>query len=150
MNPEDIPTQPMTLQDLFDALAEDPGAEDDAWMHGADAFQVRLPAFVYEPLYCDMDGHPIGILEWAGLFEKSERIIARSHVGRRFVSTVWIGIAPHPYETMVFYVYRSGKWTALDQVRYSTMAQARAGHERITCDVKGHARTYQAPGRRER
>jgi len=101
--------------------------------------------------YSDMAGNPIDIGEWSTMFGKAERILAHTRVGRRFVSTVWIGLEFQRFETMVFFTLRGRRWsgsTALDQIRYVTAAQALRGHERIVCDVKARARIYRAPGRR--
>lgn len=85
--------------------------------------------------YYDKFGEPIeDVLTWAKLFEdlayKRIEITRLWHGGR--VSTVWLGIdhsfddgSPLIFETMVF----GGRdWGDLDCARYSTFAEAYAGH----------------------
>jgi hypothetical protein len=71
-------------------------------------------------------------MEWAMLFEAGdrERIVAQVEIGDVFVSTVFIGLdhnwgegPPLVFETMIF----GGEFDQY-QYRYSTWAEAEAGH----------------------
>lgn len=84
--------------------------------------------------YYDRAGNPMTLGEWAEKFEDNEykRVVA-TEVGDARVSTVWLGLdhgwngeAPVIFETMIFDgPYDEHQW------RYSTEADAVAGHERI-------------------
>lgn len=92
--------------------------------------------------FYDRNGRPLDLLEWAGLFEdKGYRILRHTHLPSGvMVSTVWLGIdhsflsgeRPVIFETMVFPDPR--KRHDSDDLacwRYTTEANARAGHERM-------------------
>ena len=89
--------------------------------------------------YYDREGKPLNLENWSALFsDKNYQQIAATTLGDgTLVSTVWLGMdrrliegAPQPliFETMVF---RGGadKEGDQEQQRYSTEAEARAGHE---------------------
>jgi hypothetical protein len=100
------------------------------------------------PLYYAPDGTPLDdVLEWARLFESSERVVKQTRHkerGREFwLSTVWIGIdhnlgfagPPLVYETMVFDL-RPPAFNAVigekhgnECDRYETRDEAEAGHD---------------------
>ncbi len=83
--------------------------------------------------YYDRAGQPITSDQWAEMFKGSaypSRTVARDEVDGASISTVWLGLdhgwgegPPLIFETMVF-------GSPLDQEcwRYSTEAEARAGH----------------------
>lgn len=79
--------------------------------------------------YFDKDGERIGLGTWARLTEDQKyKVIARTRIGKRTVSTVWLGIdsatsgkIPMIFETMVF--PECEDWT-----RYATLVQAVKGH----------------------
>jgi len=84
------------------------------------------------------DGKPIATLEeWASRLE-TDRRVAETHLPNHWVSTVWLGLdyrfgdgPPLIFETMVFRT-KNGKtedYHDLDCERYSTEAEALAGHE---------------------
>lgn len=84
-------------------------------------------------LHYDYEGNPIGLGDWAMLFEDVEnRIVRQDKVGEYFVSTVWIGIdyrfigdgPPLIFETMVFDADGSER----DIARYSSEEEALKGH----------------------
>jgi hypothetical protein len=91
----------------------------------------------------DRQGVPIGLLTWCTLMEDAAyRIVARTDLGDgAFVSTIWLGLnhrhgegAPLIFETMVFGMDGStvvDRWADRICERYSTEAEALAGHERI-------------------
>lgn len=102
----------------------------------------------------DREGEPITHGEWSVLFECLEyRRIAFDQVGPYEVSTVWLGLdhsflsrTPVIFETMVFEAELSwrpefeyddktfgGYWYQRDfeQLRYTTMADALAGHAEV-------------------
>ena len=89
------------------------------------------------PFYYDRLGQPISdMMTWAKKHEnRGYRIVVQTVLDNgRFVSTVWLGIN-HQYgngprlifETMVFHSKRDSQ--DLDMDRYSTEAEALAGHE---------------------
>jgi hypothetical protein len=89
----------------------------------------------YFGLY-DRDGQPITSEEFNALLElpTDYRRVAATQVGPYWVSTVWLGVdhgwgrgAPLIFETMVF-AAEGEVGPDLDQLRYSTEAEARAGH----------------------
>lgn len=110
-------------------------------------------------LYYDRQGNPIGIGDWALIFEggEGERRVAEDQVGPFWVSTVWLGLdhqygdgPPLIFETMVFDVVdpvieekvwtvggKTFRWTSdsswrdLDLERYTTEEQALEGHKRM-------------------
>ena len=78
-------------------------------------------------------GEPITVLEMAEAMERDKVVVQETLPNGRWISTVWLGLDHHYgngppliFETMVF--DREGEWTDLDQRRYSTEEQARAGH----------------------
>lgn len=83
----------------------------------------------------DRQGRPLGMLEAAKLLESGQnKIVAQTTLWHgAFVSTVWLGLnhrmwgkgPPLIFETMVF---APGSRCDLDMARYSTEAEARAGH----------------------
>ena len=92
-------------------------------------------------LYYDRQGLPIEMLEWATIFEDPEykQIRVTELPDGREVSTVWLGMnhnfhggPPLIFETMVF--------PAADyQERYSTEAEAIAGHEALVAELTNAA-----------
>ncbi len=81
------------------------------------------------PMHTDKSGRPIEMEEWARLLEdKAYRVVAKTQVGEHEVSTVWVGLAPLPFETLVFPGYT-------DMDRYATEEQAKKGHEEIVARV---------------
>jgi hypothetical protein len=89
--------------------------------------------------YYDRDGQPLELREWSAKFEDKEyKRVALDAVGEASVSTVWLGLnhqwgdgPPLIFETMVF----GGKHDE-DQWRWSTEADALAGHERIVAALR--------------
>lgn len=92
----------------------------------------------------DEDGEPQSVQDvhvWARWFNTANRRVAETTIGRRLVSTVFLGIdhsfgegPPLLFETMVF-----GAPSYNDQVceRYSTKADALAGHAQICKQTRG-------------
>ena len=88
-------------------------------------------------MYFDRQGEPLETLAWARLHSDPEyKRVALTELGGYTVSTVWLGLnhnwgqgPPLIFETMVF---GGGGSADLDMDRYSTEAQALAGHEE-TC-----------------
>lgn len=85
------------------------------------------------------DGTPYQSMEeWATDYENQvDRRVAKTHLWwGGYVSTVWLGLdhnfysdgPPLIFETMVF---PSNSYDELDMARYSTEAEAKAGHERM-------------------
>jgi hypothetical protein len=104
-------------------------------------------------LYYDRAGVPIGLGDWVCLFEDFDyRVVGHTMVGTHNVSTVWLGLnhgidgPPLIFETMVFNEASDRTVTAFGielpdtewdlQDRYSTEADALAGHERIVAHVE--------------
>jgi hypothetical protein len=93
-----------------------------------------------EHLY-DRAGNPISFERWRLLFEdKRYQQVAADHVGEVLVSTVWLGLdhgwldtPPIIFETMVFGAEQTGDD---EQHRYSTEAEALAGHQRIVEELR--------------
>lgn len=88
-------------------------------------------------MYYDRSGQPIGMMEWATEMEGNRRVAADEVDGVR-VSTVWLGLdhsfgggCPLIFETMVF-----GGPLDMEQDRYSTEAEAIAGHVSMLARVK--------------
>lgn len=98
-------------------------------------------------LYYGPDGEPLGLWEWAELFERRHEDLAPESWWRKLtelgagleVSTVWLGIdhnflggPPLTWETMVFGHDREeeGCW------RYATRAEAFDDHERIVRELR--------------
>lgn len=85
--------------------------------------------------YYDRNGNPIELMEWAAALEGSRQIARTTLPDGKWVSTVWLGLdhsfgdgPPLIFETMVF---PADDMTDLDCERYSTEAEAKAGHERM-------------------
>jgi hypothetical protein len=91
----------------------------------------------------DFDGNPIGLWEWARLFESDERILARTRVADDVeVSTVWLGLdysfghgTPLIYETMIF-----GGPHDEYQERHPNRDAALAGHDQAVALARDAAR----------
>lgn len=91
--------------------------------------------------FFDRDGKPITRDEWGQLCEDYDyRRVAIVDLGERLISTVWMGIdhnvgkgKPIIFETVVF-----GDAFADDVYceRYSTLEEAKAGHDRIVSQVR--------------
>lgn len=89
--------------------------------------------------YYDRQGNPLTMLEWATRFETrtDKRVAETTLPNGRWVSTVWLGLnhnhartgPPLIFETMVF--PKEGEYGELDCDRYSTEAEALAGHARM-------------------
>ena len=97
--------------------------------------------------YYVLEGHEVKpveeLLEWARVFEDSNRVIARAEVRGVTVSTVFLGIdhsfgdgPPLLFETMVF----GGEYDQL-QERYSTYDEAVEGHGNVLRKVN-HCEQY--------
>jgi len=90
----------------------------------------------------DDSGEPVlctDLMEWGRWYETANRHIADETIGDVRVSTVFLGIdhsfgagPPVLFETMVF-----GGLLGDEQERYSTRAEAEAGHRRMVERVKG-------------
>ncbi len=91
------------------------------------------------PLYYDMQGKPMTTEQWVAAFENIESRKIGNYNGRFVhVSTVWLGLdhsfgfggPPVIFESMAFPKHHlfGGRCGELDQVRYCTLAQAKAGH----------------------
>ncbi len=84
--------------------------------------------------YYDRNGEPMEMMAWARALESERRVASDELPNGRWVSTVWIGLdhrfsddgPPLIFETMVFPA--KGEMGELDADRYSTEAEARAGH----------------------
>jgi hypothetical protein len=96
--------------------------------------------------YYRKDGTPYpedGLMEWAKDFGNDvNRVVKQTTLKNgKWVSTVWLGLdhnygggRPHIFETMVF--PSDNDMGELDQRRYSTEAEALAGHEEL-CKEQG-------------
>lgn len=90
------------------------------------------------PDYYAKDGSPLELMDWAAAMEGDDRQVADDSVDDVRVSTVWLGLnhnfnpdgPPLIFETMVFGGDDDG-W----QDRYSTEAQARAGHTKVVATL---------------
>lgn len=90
-------------------------------------------------MYYDKDGRKLGLFEWAKLMENFEYKVIKQDTlpDGKWVSTVWLGndhnfSGKGPiliFETMVF--SRKGGYNELDMDRYSTLEEAKAGHEKM-------------------
>jgi hypothetical protein len=88
--------------------------------------------------YYDRQGKPIAMLEWAKLFEDIEqtRVAQTELPNGKWISTVWFGIDPFSsgevppliFDTAVF-PSKDGPFEEMDCERYSTEADAIAGHK---------------------
>jgi hypothetical protein len=84
--------------------------------------------------YYDKDGSPITLDQWSAKYRDAYNRIALTEIpGKCKVSTVWLGLdhshdgsTPLIFETMVFPLGDS--FTEEDCDRYSTLAEAEAGH----------------------
>lgn len=92
--------------------------------------------------YYDRQGNPLTLMEWATRTEKRlDKVVEQTTLpDGKWVSTVWLGInhrfgdgPPLIFETMVF----PSKVSELDCERYSTEAQARAGHAAMVAKYGG-------------
>lgn len=93
-------------------------------------------------MYYDRKGCPIRAAEWVELFENFEgyRRLGETHLPNGYlISTVWLGLdhmgclrksAPVIFESMVFRDARRDR-ESYDQVRYTTEAEALAGHKQL-------------------
>jgi hypothetical protein len=89
--------------------------------------------------YYDRDGIPISQLEWCDKFgDYDYKRVACDVFGDTKVSTVWLGLdhgfaggPPLIFETMVF-----SSPSGDEQWRYSTEAEALAGHHRVCSIVR--------------
>jgi hypothetical protein len=93
--------------------------------------------------YFDRQGNPMTLMEWAKRYEKGQdairdekRVAETTLANGRWVSTVWLGLnhqygygPPLIFETMVF--KSKGELDDMDCERYSTEAEAIAGHARL-------------------
>lgn len=107
-------------------------------------------AAVPASLYYDRAGQPIGLNEWAEMFETTDRSVARDVVLDCVVSTVWMGLdhsfgdtdagaLPLVYETMVF----GGRCSETCE-RYTSEADALAGHARMIELVRQEHQAWEA------
>lgn len=84
--------------------------------------------------FYNKNGKPINITLWGKLFKDADyKIVRATTTDDVTVSTVWLGVnhrfgegQPLIFETMIFGGNNDGY-----QERYSTLGEARAGHERI-------------------
>lgn len=101
--------------------------------------------------YYDRDGNRIALSAWANMFEDRQQMLDYKRVGDTYigparVSTVWLGLdhrmgflwpdeagpyRPLIFETMVFGGKLDGAYW-----RYSTEAEALAGHEAVSASVR--------------
>ena len=95
--------------------------------------------------YILVDGEPVKeprLFVWAQWMESGDRAVARTEVGESVVSTVFLGLdhnffghgAPILFETLVLTGPNDGEGE-----RYSTLEEARLGHERMVARVRGAA-----------
>lgn len=80
------------------------------------------------------------LMTWAESFEKSNKVVAKTHIGHILVSTVFLGLdhsfggqIPILFETMIF----GGKHDRY-QERYATWKSAERGHEKAVALVRSH------------
>jgi hypothetical protein len=90
--------------------------------------------------YYDRQGRRIGLMKWVRLFEDLKyRVLVQDHVNDITVSTVWLGLdhnmwggPPLIFESMVFNTADfDHQWASLEMRRYSTEAEAFAGHREL-------------------
>ena len=90
--------------------------------------------------YYDQEGKPLGLMEWAMLYEDTDaRNVRITEVpGGVIISTVWIGLdmnlrgygPPLIFESMAFKLDENGYMgESIDQDRYSTRRLAEWGHD---------------------
>ena len=95
----------------------------------------------YRPMYYDLDGEPMTLMEWAAAFEDHKKKIVRQSLvtNEVWLSTVWLGIdhgftftgAPVIFETMIFGGPRDS-----EQWRYTNELEAQAGHRRVLRELR--------------
>lgn len=110
---------------------------DDQWPEWAD--EITNP-IIGRPMYYSRRGEPISFRQWTELRDEHKRV-AYTEIGEvEVVSTVWLGIdhnffggPPLIFETVVF-----GGPFDMTQKRYSTEAQALAGHDQMVARVRQH------------
>ena len=138
---EKIITDPKRARDYVRALAFD-------GMNWRPMFWRLLPDHSVEPIKCRPDD-PEGALEGARTMEGTRRVAETDVEGFR-VSTVFLGLdhswsggPPLIFESMVFSATTKFNEIAqrefheeLDQRRYSTYAQAMAGHEAMVAETR--------------
>lgn len=95
------------------------------------------------PKFYVLNGHetvPATLEEWAAFFEAADRHVSLTEIAPGVtVSTVFLGFdhswgddgPPILFETMLFDDYGGG-----DQWRYSTWAEAEAGHRKVVDEVR--------------
>lgn len=89
--------------------------------------------------YYDRQGEQISFKEWSKLHgDRDYCILRQERFAEYFISTVWLGLdhsfesdRPIIFETMVF-----KNSEGVEQIRYSTEAEALAGHERACEELK--------------
>ena len=95
--------------------------------------------------YYDRNGKPITRDEWATRsHDRKEQRVGLTTVDKYQISTVWLGLDHSDgagpqliFETMVFnWRLRKDRWLDLYCARYSTEAEAIAGHEHVVQLVK--------------
>jgi hypothetical protein len=95
------------------------------------------------PMCYDREGKPL--TSWRARVGIEKRVAETTLPDGKWVSTVWLGLdhgygsgPPLIFETMVFAAKGSEITSFMDLycVRYSTEAEARAGHERVVAAVK--------------
>lgn len=97
-------------------------------------------------VHYDREGKPISMMEWGRLLaNETYKRVAEAQVGPYWVSTVWLGIdhgfgggPPLIFETMVFATGPDveGLGPDLDCHRWSTKAEALAGHDEVVTLVR--------------
>lgn len=97
--------------------------------------------------YYARDGQPLELMEWSRLHsDQAYKRVAETTIGAYWVSTVWLGLnhnwddqgPPLIFETMVFPA-DGGSALDLYSDRYSTEAQALAGHEEMCTLIRATA-----------
>lgn len=96
--------------------------------------------------YLNRQGIPVDIAEWAKALD-TDKVVKQETVAGKWVSTVWLGAdhgfggTPKYFETMVFPAKAdcSGpvSWTEEDCRRYTTEAEAVAGHAEVVARLRG-------------
>lgn len=118
---------------------------------------MRMP----EAYYYDRQGNVLTADQWLALFRDDadyykQKRVAETTVGQLWVSTVWLGLnhqygsgPPLIFETMIFPRWDYGE---LYMDRYSTEAEALAGHERAVAwaKAKHHGLTKMARDEKRR
>lgn len=88
--------------------------------------------------YFDRDGSPICLRRWGELQEDWEyKRVAFDEVGNQQVSTVWLGLnhSTSPSGTPVA-IFETMVFPECELWRYSTLDQARAGHEAVCAELR--------------